>query len=104
MKTLSGPSAASFIPEEPTLPILSAAVQNCEGCDLFRNATQAVFGELESHDESVRPKVSIMMIGEQPGDRKIAKADHLLGRRESCSIVVWKELRSIGGESTSRIL
>src|SRR5215469_16109332 len=79
MKTLLGPSAASFIPEERTLPILSAAVQKCEGCDLFRNATQAVFGELESRDESVRPKVSIMMIGEQPGDQEDRKGRPFVG-------------------------
>jgi uracil-DNA glycosylase family protein len=63
-------SAKSFVPQERTLPILAEAVQRCQGCDLYRRATQAVFGELESGGTVARPKVSIMMIGEQPGDKE----------------------------------
>jgi uracil-DNA glycosylase family protein len=63
-------SAAPFVPETRELPILSKAVQNCKGCDLYKNATQAVFGELETHENTTRPKVAIMMIGEQPGDQE----------------------------------
>jgi hypothetical protein len=40
-------SAAPFVPEERSLPVLTRAVQRCEGCDLFRHATQAVFGETD---------------------------------------------------------
>jgi uracil-DNA glycosylase family protein len=64
------PGAAEFLPELRTLPALRQAVQQCRGCDLFRRATQAVFGELESGAESKTPKVRIMMIGEQPGDQE----------------------------------
>jgi uracil-DNA glycosylase family protein len=63
-------SAAPFIPEDRTLPILRKAVQKCRGCDLYRNATQAVFGELETCAVVEKPKVAIMMIGEQPGDHE----------------------------------
>lgn len=63
-------SAAAFVPEERTLPVLSKAVQQCRGCDLYRNATQAVFGELETGEQAMKPVVTIMMIGEQPGDRE----------------------------------
>ena len=63
-------SAAPFIPEEWTLPILREAVRHCHGCDLYKNATQAVFGELETGAEAKAPKVAIMMIGEQPGDQE----------------------------------
>lgn len=63
-------SAAPFVPEERSLPVLTRAVQRCEGCDLFRRATQAVFGELETHEGTARPKVAMMMIGEQPGDQE----------------------------------
>jgi uracil-DNA glycosylase len=63
-------SAAPFVPEERKLPVLAEAVQECKGCDLYRNATQAVFGEIESRDGRARPKVAIMMIGEQPGDQE----------------------------------
>jgi len=48
--------------------LLSKAVQECRGCDLYRNATQAVFGEVETGTLPERSSVAIMMIGEQPGD------------------------------------
>jgi uracil-DNA glycosylase family protein len=63
-------SAAPFVPKERKLPVLSAAVQKCKGCDLYKNATQAVFGEIESRDAEAKPKIAIMMIGEQPGDQE----------------------------------
>jgi uracil-DNA glycosylase len=62
--------AAPFVPRERKLPVLVEAVQKCRGCDLYRNATQAVFGEIDSRDGAARPKVAIMMIGEQPGDQE----------------------------------
>ena len=63
-------SAAPFVPDDRTLPVLREAVQHCRGCDLYRDATQAVFGELESGTQANKPKVAIMMIGEQPGDQE----------------------------------
>jgi DNA polymerase len=62
--------AAPFVPKEHTLPALQHAVQRCRGCDLYRNATQAVFGELETGAKAKKSKVAIMMIGEQPGDQE----------------------------------
>jgi DNA polymerase len=62
--------AAPFVPEDRTLPVLREAVQHCHGCDLYRSATQAVFGELETGSEAKRPKVAVMMIGEQPGNQE----------------------------------
>jgi DNA polymerase len=62
--------AALFLPNDRTLPVLRNAVQKCHGCDLYRNATQAVFGELETGANAKQPRVAIMMIGEQPGDRE----------------------------------
>jgi len=62
-------SAAPFVPEERKLPVLAEAVQKCKGCDLYKNATQAVFGEIETRG-GAKPKVAIMMIGEQPGDQE----------------------------------
>ena len=54
-------SASDFVPARPTLPKLRAAVQECRGCTLYANATQAVFGE--------GPKAAkLVVIGEQPGD------------------------------------
>jgi len=57
------PSAKPWIPEHATLPVMATAVQQCEGCDLYKKATQAVFGE--------GPKRStVVLIGEQPGDQE----------------------------------
>jgi DNA polymerase len=54
-------SPRELIPARPTLAGLRAAVQQCQGCDLYRHATQAVFGEGPA-------KVRLMLIGEQPGN------------------------------------
>ncbi len=56
-------SALHFFPEEIDLPSLSSAARTCRGCDLYRNATQTVFGEGPTHAE-------VMFIGEQPGDEE----------------------------------
>jgi DNA polymerase len=56
-------SAAAFLPQRRTLPALREAVQGCRGCDLYKNATQAVFGEGASHAE-------VLFVGEQPGDKE----------------------------------
>jgi uracil-DNA glycosylase len=55
------PGAQPFLPERPTLARLREAVQDCRGCDLYREATQAVFGDGVS-----RP--ALVIVGEQPGD------------------------------------
>ena len=60
--------ASVVVPKERTLPVLRKAVQECRGCDHYRFATQAVFGEVEAGPSEAEPKVSIMVIGEQPGD------------------------------------
>jgi uracil-DNA glycosylase family protein len=54
-------SAAVHLPDRLSLPALREAVQTCRGCDLYRNATQAVFGE------GARA-ADVMLVGEQPGD------------------------------------
>lgn len=55
------PSAALYIPPRKTLATLAAAARGCRGCDLYRHATQTVFGEGPRTAE-------LMLIGEQPGD------------------------------------
>jgi DNA polymerase len=42
---------------------MERAVQDCRGCDLYRDATRAVFGE-----GPVRARV--VLVGEQPGDQE----------------------------------
>ena len=56
-------SAADFLPKRLTLPAAQKAVQGCRGCDLYKNATQAVFGEGPAAAE-------VMFVGEQPGDQE----------------------------------
>ncbi len=56
-------TAATYLPERLSLPQLREAVQACKGCDLYRDATQAVFGEGARHAE-------VMLVGEQPGDKE----------------------------------
>jgi uracil-DNA glycosylase family protein len=56
-------SAADFLPERLSLPQLRAAAANCQGCPLYQNATQTVFGE-------GRKAARLLLIGEQPGDQE----------------------------------
>lgn len=63
-------SAARFVPAKRDLKVLAEAAQKCKGCDLYRDATQAVFGEINAKDKAARTKIAIMMIGEQPGDQE----------------------------------
>ena len=62
-------SAAEFVPARHELAILGKAVQGCRGCELYRDATQAVFGERMGEGKS-NSRAAIMMIGEQPGDKE----------------------------------
>lgn len=75
-KTNSQPGALPFVPEQHRLPLLQEAVQKCRGCDLYRHATQAVFGEMEA--ASART-ARMMMIGEQPGDREDREGHPFVG-------------------------
>lgn len=63
-------TAAPYVPQSHELPTLRDAVQRCHGCDIYRNATQAVFGELEAKREAEKARADLMMIGEQPGDQE----------------------------------
>jgi uracil-DNA glycosylase family protein len=56
------PSAArDLIPDRPDLGALRSAAAGCTACDLYRDATQTVFGEGTADAE-------VMLVGEQPGD------------------------------------
>jgi uracil-DNA glycosylase len=60
------------IPESPTLSNLHAAVQACRACDLYEGATQAVMGEGSRN-------ASVMLVGEQPGDREDIEGHPFVG-------------------------
>jgi len=53
-------SAADFLPARRTLDSLRAAAAGCRGCELWKRATQTVFGE-------GRPDARVVLVGEQPG-------------------------------------
>lgn len=56
-------SAADFLPIQHDLESLRNAASRCRGCELYKNATQTVFGE-------GRKSSSILFVGEQPGDQE----------------------------------
>ena len=56
-------TAADYLPERLTLESLREAAEVCHGCDLWRNATQTVFGDGPADAE-------LMFVGEQPGDQE----------------------------------
>ncbi len=66
------PGAQQFLPNRRTLPLLRAAAQACHGCDLYSNATQAVFGE--------GPKTArVVLVGEQPGNEEDLQGHPFVG-------------------------
>lgn len=74
------PGAQAFVPADADLDRLRAAATGCQGCDLFRNATQTVFGRGDRH-------ARVVLVGEQPGDMEdrrglpfVGPAGHLLRR------------------------
>ena len=56
-------SAAEFVPPGAKLADLKKASAACRGCDLYKRATQTVFGE--GHEDA-----EIVFVGEQPGDQE----------------------------------
>ncbi|HVW47185.1 MAG TPA: UdgX family uracil-DNA binding protein [Solirubrobacterales bacterium] len=64
--------AAAYLPERRSLKALREAVQDCRGCDLYRDATQAVFGEGPA-------RARLMLVGETPGDREDIEGEPFVG-------------------------
>ena len=65
-------TAASFLPQERSLPVLQQAIHTCEGCDLYRCTTQPVFGRGPA-------TARLMMVGEQPGDEEDRAGEPFIG-------------------------
>jgi uracil-DNA glycosylase len=55
--------ATPFLPKRESLKTLREAAADCRGCDLWRDATQTVFGEGSK-------RARVMIVGETPGDRE----------------------------------
>ena len=56
-------SAAPFVPATTSLRKLSMAAPTCRGCELYKDATQVVFG-------AGPQRARVMFVGEQPGDQE----------------------------------
>jgi uracil-DNA glycosylase len=65
-------TAASYLPDKLSLPALRDAATVCRGCELYRAATQVVFGE-GAHEADV------MFVGEQPGDQEDQQGKPFVG-------------------------
>lgn len=59
-------------PSDAGLDELRTAVHDCRGCDLYRDATQAVFGDGP-------PSAHAVFIGEQPGDAEDRAGEPFVG-------------------------
>ena len=59
----AGQPAGHLAPRKVTIKDLRRQASGCKACDLWKNATQTVFGEGNS-------KATIMLVGEQPGDHE----------------------------------
>ena len=60
------------MPKTTSIGTLSAAAHGCRGCDLYKTATQVVFGE---GPRSAR----VMFVGEQPGDQEDRQGTPFVG-------------------------
>jgi DNA polymerase len=65
-------SAQEFLPKKRTLPALERAAAACQGCDLYRAATQTVFGEGPATARA-------LLVGEQPGDHEDVEGRPFVG-------------------------
>jgi uracil-DNA glycosylase len=72
MPRTSTPGAEQFVPSGAGLEQLEQAARDCRGCDLYRAATQTVFGEGDSH-------ARVILVGEQPGAQEDRKGRPFVG-------------------------
>ena len=79
-------SAAPFVPKTTSVKALNAAAHACRGCDLYKAATQVVFG--------AGPRTArVMFVGEQPGDQEDLRGEPFVG---PAGAVLQKALDEVG--------
>src|SRR3712207_2537426 len=66
------PGAARWVPDDPTLAALRTAAQDCRGCELYADATQAVVGDGPAD-------AALVLVGEQPGDQEDQAGEPFVG-------------------------
>jgi uracil-DNA glycosylase family protein len=67
-----GGGAASYVPAGASLDELRVAATRCQGCELYRHATQMVFGRGPAD-------ARVVLVGEQPGDQEDLKGAPFVG-------------------------
>jgi uracil-DNA glycosylase len=72
MATEERPGAERWVPDNPTIDRLREAAQECRGCELYRDATQAVMGRGAAD-------ARLVLLGEQPGDQEDQQGEPFVG-------------------------
>src|SRR5947209_19970422 len=67
-----GVSALQFLPARITMTSLRDAARKCQGCPLFQNATQTVFGQGQR-------AARVFLVGEQPGNEEDLQGKPFVG-------------------------
>jgi DNA polymerase len=67
-----GEGAERYLPKRRDLTNLRRAAAGCHGCDLWRSATQTVFGEGKAD-------AKLVLVGEQPGDQEDRRGHPFVG-------------------------
>ena len=65
-------SAPELLEQGASLDEVAEAARGCTACDLYKNATQTVFGEGSARAE-------VMLVGEQPGDQEDVAGEPFVG-------------------------
>jgi len=65
-------SAADFLPPHLSLKSLTQAARDCQGCELYKRATQTVFGRGQA-------RARLMLVGEVPGDQEDLQGKPFVG-------------------------
>jgi len=65
-------TARPFVPASRSLATLRRAADGCRGCDLYKRATQVVFG-------AGSREARVLLVGEQPGDREDLEGKPFVG-------------------------
>ena len=87
-------SAEPFLPPRLNLKSLREAAEHCQGCDLYKNATQTVFGEGPR-------RAPLILLGEVPGDEEDNQGQPFVGPLADCSTKHWMRPASSATTSTS---
>jgi uracil-DNA glycosylase family protein len=66
------PTATAFLPPEHDFTALRAAAARCQGCPLYLNASQTVFGQGPE-------QAAVVAVGEQPGDQEDLRGAPFVG-------------------------